>query len=137
MRKHCNPKSANMVVSGGQFDDIESASAKLPSLAFAVTLAWRDNWPPRSRFCPWDSLAPMPGGRGGVYREGGWLYGLLAGWLGVLCWEPAAQPEGEFAHVLRVRSLTEIAGSLSNCILGSAGGGSARIGASLSGRGLR
>ncbi len=64
MCKHCNPKSTNIVVSGGQFDDIELASAKLPSLAFAVTLAWRDDWPPRSWFCPLGFIGAIVRGTG-------------------------------------------------------------------------
>jgi hypothetical protein len=44
--KGINPVSANVVVDGGQVDNIKPASAKLTSLTFTVTLAWGDNGPP-------------------------------------------------------------------------------------------
>ncbi len=47
-RKGINPVSADVVVDGGQADNIKPASAKLTSPTFAVTLAWGDNGPPRS-----------------------------------------------------------------------------------------
>ncbi len=79
MREHRNPVGTDVVIKGGQADNIKPASTKLASLSLAVALPWGDNWPPR--------------GRGSVVG-GNWM---IAWWCGQL-----GRVLGDFQGRLRV-----------------------------------
>jgi hypothetical protein len=49
MREHRNPVGTNVVIGGGQADNIKPASTKSGGLSLAVALPWGDDWAPRGR----------------------------------------------------------------------------------------
>ncbi len=61
-REGINSVCSNVVVNGGQAEDIELASTKLASPTFVITLVWGFDWPFRS----WGGLVwGLPVGRSG------------------------------------------------------------------------
>jgi hypothetical protein len=75
MREHRDPVGTDVVIRGGQADNINLASTKLAGLSLAVALPWGDDWPPGVGAVPWKATGWL---RGGV-ADWGWFWEVSKG----------------------------------------------------------